>query len=104
MERARYQIGMRALFLCLAVLTLTGCNSIMRVSGDNFEAAGIAPGRFENDNQTCRIQAEDYLAYDLRGMEGTRYRRTRAYNATYRRCMTALGYRDRPYYHNWFPG
>lgn len=95
---------MRALFLGLALLTLTGCNSLMQVSGDNFEAAGIAPGRFESDNQACRMQAQDHLAYDLRGMEGTRYRRTRAYNAVYRGCMTALGYRDRPYYRNWFPG
>ena len=103
-ERARYQIGMRALFLCLAFLTLAGCNSLMHVSGDNFEATGVDPGLFGSDNQACRIQADDFLAYDVHGMDGTRYQRNRTYNGVYRRCMTARGYRDRPYYRNWLPG
>lgn len=104
-ERARYQTGMRALFLCLAVCLplAAGCTSLVRQDGDFFEAARVPPDRFERDDNGCRLQAQDYLTYNPRGMEGTRYQRNRTYNAIYGRCMTAKGYRPRPYYKNWLP-
>ena len=94
---------MRALFLCLAFLSLAGCNALVRQDGDFFEAAGVPPDRFDMDDQACRGQADDYVAYDLRGMSGTRYDRNRAFNAVYARCMKSRGYRDRPHYRNWLP-
>jgi hypothetical protein len=105
-ERARYQTGMRALFLCLTVclFAVTGCASLVRQDGDFFEAARVPPDQFERDNNGCRLQAENFLTYDPRGMGGTRYQRNRTYNAIYGRCMTAKGYRPRPYYKNWLPG
>lgn len=99
-EGARYQTGMRALFLFPVLILLAGCNSLTRVGGDGFEASSVPPGRFEIDTQACGMQADDYLAYDLRGMEGTRYQRNRTYNAIYGRCMTARGYQPRPYIKN----
>lgn len=103
-ERARYQIGMRALFLCLGLFAMTGCTSLVRQDGDFFEAARVPPDRFERDDNGCRLQAENFLTYDPRSMEGTRYQRNRTYNSIYGRCMTAKGYRSRPYYKNWLPG
>jgi hypothetical protein len=91
---------MRALFLFPVLMLLAGCDSLIHVGSDGFEASNMSPGRFENDNQSCGMQADDYLAYDLRGMEGTRYQRNRTYNAIYGRCMTARGYRPRPYIKN----
>jgi hypothetical protein len=91
---------MRALFLFPVLILLAGCNSLTRVGGDGFEASSVPPGRFEIDTQACGMQADDYLAYDLRGMEGTRYQRNRTYNAIYGRCMTARGYQPRPYIKN----
>jgi hypothetical protein len=99
---------MRALFLCLilfsSLATLAGCNSLVRQDGDNFEASGVSPDRFERDDETCRLQADDYLTFDVHGMGGTRYRQNRTYNAVYGRCMTARGYRPRPYIKNLLPG
>ena len=99
---------MRALFLCLILFpllaALTGCNSLVRQDGDYFEASGVSPERFERDDQTCQQKANDYLAYDVRGMDGTRYRQNRAFNAVYRGCMRSLGYRARPYFKNLLPG
>ena len=95
---------MRALFLFLVCLVLAGCNSIMRVGGDGFEASRVSPAQFEEDTSACQIEADSYLAYDLRGMEGTRYQKNRAFNAVYGRCMRARGYRPRPYYKNLLPG
>jgi hypothetical protein len=105
-ERARYQIGMRALFLCLTVCLplAAGCSSLVRQDGDFFEAARVPPDRFERDDNACRLKADNYLNYDPRGMDGTRYQRNRTYNTIYGRCMTAQGYRPRPYYKNWLPG
>ena len=94
---------MRALFLSFACLLLAGCNSVTRLSGDNFEASRVSPGQFEDDTSACQIEADTYLAYDPRGMEGTRYRKNRAFNAVYGRCMRARGYRPRPYYKNLLP-
>ncbi len=95
---------MRALFLCLVLTALAGCSSVIRQDGDAFEASRVSPERFETDDDSCRIQAETYLTYDVRGMEGTRYRRNRIYNALYGRCMIARGYRRRPNYKNLLPG
>jgi hypothetical protein len=36
-------------------------------------------------------------------MGGTHYDQNRAFNAAYSSCMTARGYRPRPYYKNWLP-
>ena len=94
---------MRALFLFPVLIVLAGCSSLTRVGGDGFEAANVSPERFEIDDQACGMQADDYLAYDVRGMEGTRYQRNRTYNALYGRCMTARGYRPRPYIKNLLP-
>ena len=95
---------MRALFLSALCLLLAGCNSLVRVDGDNFEAARVSPSQFELDTGACQAEADNFLAYDVRGMEGTRYQKNRAFNAIYRRCMTARGYRSRPYYKNLLPG
>ena len=99
---------MRALFLCLVLLSslgaLAGCNSLIRKDGDYFEASGVSPDRFERDDETCRLQASDYLTYDVHGMDGTRYQQNRAFNAVYGRCMRAQGYRARPYLKNLLPG
>ena len=105
-EGARYQTGMRALFLCLTagLFVVTGCTSLVRQDGDFFEAKGVPPSQYERDNNGCRLQAQDFLTYDPRGMEGTRYQRNRIYNGIYARCMAAKGYRPRPYYKNWLPG
>lgn len=102
---ARYDTGMRALFLCLllAPLLLAGCNALTRQNGDYFEATGIPPAQFNSDDQNCQSQAADYAGYDLHGMSGTHYDQNRAFNATYVRCMRARGYRPRPYYKNWLP-
>jgi len=102
-RRARYQTGMRALFLCLACLALAGCTSLLRVGGDGFEASRVSPGQFEEDTSACQIEADSYLAYDVRGMGGTRYQKNRAFNTVYGRCMRAKGYRPRPYYKNLLP-
>jgi hypothetical protein len=98
--------AMRALFLCLmlAPLMLAGCDAIRHQDGDNFEASGVPPAQFDNDDQDCRIKAETYVGYDVRGMSGTHYDQNRAFNAVYSSCMTARGYRPRPYYRNWLPG
>ena len=99
---------MRALFLCpvllLSLTALAGCTSLVRQNGDYFEASGVSPDRFERDDQTCQLKANDYLTYDVHGMDGTRYRQNRAYNAIYGRCMRAQGYRTRPYIKNLLPG
>ena len=96
---------MRALFLCLMLspLMLAGCNALTRQDGDYFEAAGVPQAQFDGDDQNCRMQAADYVGYDLHGMGGTRYDKNRAFNATYARCMRGHGYRPRPYYKNWLP-
>jgi hypothetical protein len=103
-DGARYQNGMRALFLCLMLVSLGGCNALVRQDSDFFEEAGAAPDRFDADNQTCQSQADDYVAYDLKGMSGTHYDRNRAFNAVYVRCMKDRGYRPRPYLENLLPG
>lgn len=97
---------MRALFLCLVLspLLLSGCNALTHQDGDSFEAAGVPQAQFDNDDQDCRMQANDYVGYDLRGMSGTHYDQNRAFNAVYARCMRGRGYRPRPYYENWLPG
>ena len=83
---------------------LAGCNSLIRQNGDAFEASGIPPERFEMDDDACRVQATNYLAYDVRGMAGTDYQKNRTYNAVYGSCMTTRGYRPRPYIKNLLPG
>ena len=95
---------MRALFLSLACLALVGCNSLVHVGGDGFEASRVSPAQFEEDTGICQREADNYLAYDVRAMEGTRYQKNRAFNAIYGRCMRARGYRPRPYYKNLLPG
>jgi hypothetical protein len=95
---------MRAPFLVLACLVLGGCSSLIRLGGDGFEASRVSPAQFEEDTSACQIEADSYLAYDVRGMEGTRYQKNRAFNAVYGRCMRARGYRPRPYYKNLLPG
>ena len=97
---------MRALFLCLVLspLMLAGCDAVSRHDSDYFEAAGVPPAQFDRDDQTCRMQASDYVSYDLHGMSGTGYDQNRAFNGVYSRCMTGLGYRTRPYSENWLPG
>ena len=95
---------MRAFPFLLSLFVLAGCNSLVRLSGDNFEASSVPPDAFERDTGACQIQADNYLAYDLKGMEGTRYQRNRAFNAVYGRCMRGRGYRPRPYYKNLLPG
>jgi hypothetical protein len=102
-ERARYHIGMRALSLSLLCLALAGCNSLTRVGSDGFEASRVSPAQWEEDTSACQIEADSYLAYDARGMEGTRYQKNRAFNAVYGRCMRARGYKPRPYYKNLLP-
>lgn len=94
---------MRALFLCLMLISLAGCDALVRQDDDSFEAAGVAPDRFDSDDQACRGQAGDYASYDVRGMSGTRYDRNRAFNAVYSRCMKGRGYRERPYVENLLP-
>jgi len=94
---------MRALFLCLAVPLLGGCSSLIRQGGDSFEASGVPAQQFESDDGDCRLQADTYLAYDVRGMEGTRYRPNRLFNSLYDHCMIARGYRPRPYIENLLP-
>ena len=95
---------MRAPFLVLACLVVAGCSSLIRLGGDGFEASRVSPAQFEEDTSACQIEADSYLAYDVRGMEGTRYQKNRAFNAVYGRCMRARGYRSRPYYKNLLPG
>jgi hypothetical protein len=97
---------MRALFLCLTlpVLLLAGCDAITRQNADSFEAAGVPMAQYDSDEQSCRMQAADYVAYDVRGMSGTGYDQNRAYNAVYSRCMTGHGYKPRPYIKNLLPG
>jgi len=104
-KRARKGYGMRALFLCLMFSSalLAGCNAITRANGDSFEAADVEPGKFDRDDQDCRMKASDYVSYDLHGMSGTHYDQTRAYNAVYTSCMTGLGYRPRAYTENLLP-
>jgi hypothetical protein len=96
---------MRALFLCLLLspLMLAGCNALTRQDGDYFDASNVSPARFDSDDQDCRTQAANYMSYDLHGMSGTHYDQNRAFNTAYARCMTARGYRPRPYYKNWLP-
>ena len=96
---------MRALFLCLMLspLMLSGCDAIRHQDGDNFEAADVPLAQFDNDDQDCRMKAADYISYDPRGMGGTHYDQNRGYNTVYSSCMTARGYRPRPYYQNWLP-
>jgi hypothetical protein len=96
---------MRALFLCLMLspLMLAGCDAIRHQDGDNFEAAGVPPAQFDNDDQDCQMKAADYISYDLHGMGGTHYDQNRAFNTVYSNCMTTRGYRPRPYYQNWLP-
>lgn len=97
---------MRALFLCLLIspLLLSGCDALIQKDGNSFEAGGVPPAKFDNDDQDCRTKAADYVAYDLRGMSGTHYDQNRGFNTVYSRCMRGLGYRPRPIYENWLPG
>lgn len=103
--KPRYHTGVRAFFLCLMLspLVLGGCDALTHLDGDNFEAAGVPVAQFDNDDESCRMQAIDYVSYDLTGMGGTGYDHNRAFNAVYSRCMRALGYRPRPYYENLLP-
>jgi hypothetical protein len=105
-ESARKAKVMRALFLCLMLSSpiLAGCDALTHQDGDSFEAAGVTPAKFDGDDQNCRMQAADYVSYDLHGMSGTHYDQNRAFNAVYSRCMRALGYRPRPYFKNLLPG
>ena len=50
------------------------------------------------------MKADDYLTYDVHGMDGTRYQQNRVFNAVYGRCMRAQGYRPRPYSKNLLAG
>jgi hypothetical protein len=96
---------MRALFLCLALCALGGCDSLIRQGADGFEQTGMEPERFSRDDQACRNKADDYLAYDVRGQAlDTRYNQNRAFNDVYGRCMRSFGYRPRPYVKNLLPG
>jgi hypothetical protein len=95
---------MRAHFLFSACLVVAGCNSVARLSGDNFEASHVPPGQFEDDTGACQRQADTFLAYDVRIMGTTRYEKNRAFNAVFGRCMRARGYRSRSYYKNLLPG
>jgi len=94
---------MRALFLVplLSVFLLTGCGSLFRHNGDDFEAAGADPLRFEADEQACTVVAGERTSYDVMGMDGTGYDRTRAFNAVYDRCMHGRGYAPRSIVENW---
>ncbi len=74
----------------------------MRHDGDFFEA-GNDLGRFEAGDQSCQIAARDYVSYDVHGLSGTSYARTRSYNAVYDRCMTGKGFSPRPYEKSWLP-
>ena len=96
---------MRALFLVplLSVFLLTGCGSLFRHNGDDFEAAGADPLRFEADEQACTVVAGERTSYDVMGMDGTGYDRNRVFNDVYSRCMTGRGYVPRPYSKNWLP-
>ncbi len=94
---------MRALFL-VPLLVLAGCNSITRQNGDYFQTAGVDPARFSADDQACGQLSAEYVAYDVRGMDGSSYQRTRNYNALYVRCMRGLGYVPQAYATNWLPG
>jgi hypothetical protein len=95
---------MRRLSIAALVLPLVaGCGSVVREDADYFQA-GADVGRFEADNQTCAIAADNYVTYDLKGMSGTGYAQNRAYNSVYSRCMTGRGYSPRPYARNWLNG
>ena len=94
---------MRALFLFSVCLLLSGCNSLMRVGSDGFEASRVSPAQWDEDTSACQIEADNYMTYDVRGMEGTRYQKNRTFNAVYGRCMRARGYKPRPYYKNLLP-
>ncbi len=90
--------------LCLtATLLLCGCNSIMRKDGDSFAAGAAAPGAFEAASRDCTQTANSGEIQDLRLVGDTRYAHIRRYNALFTACMTARGYRPRPYWRNWLP-
>ena len=93
---------MRALFLVPLIL-LAGCDALTHQNGDTFQA-GPAPSRFEAATQGCKQVADDYVAYDLKGMDGTSYDRNRSFNALFARCMTRQGYAQQSYAKNWLPG
>jgi hypothetical protein len=94
---------MRALFLVplLSLTLLTGCGALFPHNGDDFEASGADPRRFEADDQACTVVASDYISYDLRGIGGTGYDQNRAFNTVYDRCMGGRGYAPRSTIENW---
>ena len=94
---------MRVLAAGLVLLLAGGCTSLVRQGSDGFYPGGVTAERFAGDNEACRVQANDHLAYDQEVQGGTRYARTRVFNDTYGRCMRALGYRPRPYLRNLVP-
>ena len=95
---------MRALFLVSALVLplLAGCEAVVRQNSDYFEA-GADVSRFEQDDQLCAARGRDYVAYTLRGMDGTGYDRNRAYNQIYGGCMRERGHAPRAYARNWLP-
>jgi hypothetical protein len=94
---------MRVLVIVSALCLLGGCDSLVRENGDYFQADPANSGRFELAIQTCGTEARDYIAYDVRGADGSDHDRNRAYNTALRRCMTGRGYQPRPYWKNFLP-
>jgi hypothetical protein len=82
---------------------ITGCDSLFLKNGDNFEASNVPPGRFEADDQFCHTLADEYVSGGASNLDETRYQSNRAYNTNYSHCMTARGYRSRPYIKNLLP-
>jgi hypothetical protein len=100
--RTRALFLARFLICALALPLLVGCDAIVRHNGDYFEA-GTDVGAFQLDDQACGTQARDEASYTLRGLDGTGYDQTRAYNSVYGRCMQAHGHPPRAYSRNWLP-
>ena len=94
---------MRALLAAMALTVLAGCTSVERLGSDGFYPGGVTAERFGADTAACQVQADNYLAYDLKAQGGTRYDQNRLFNATYGRCMRVLGYRPRSYVQNLLP-
>jgi hypothetical protein len=94
---------MRALFLLPLCLALIGCESLAHTGSDGFEVGPRGVEAFEADNQACTTRANDVLSYDVRLMDATSYRRNRAFNDVYERCMTERGHQPRPYLANVLP-
>ena len=88
----------------LSLLGLGACNTLLPTDRDWFEASGHSPQQFERDDVQCRLNAEQFVAYDLSTQGVTADERHEAFNRTYSQCMLGRDYRERPYWKNWFPG